>query len=126
MRYTEKTNPDTSIKRNARTLRDNQTVPEAILWKRLRNRRLGGFKFRRQYPIGQFIVDFYCHQVQLAIELDGRSHEEQSEYDSIRSQWLTSNDITIIRFSNQQLAQNLDGMCNAILAECERLLELQQ
>ena len=70
----------------AQKLRKNQTRTEARLWARLRDRRLGGFKFRRQYPIGGYILDFYCPETHLAIELDGGGHakDEQKEYDKKR------------------------------------------
>ena len=122
MRNSDKTKPSDQIKKNAKLLRKSQTPPEAILWKQLRGKRLGGFKFRRQYPIGRFIVDFYCHEVALVIEIDGASHESQVEYDLARSQWLVENGYHVIRFSNQQIARELDGVCQTILFKCKTLL----
>ncbi len=126
MRYSDSTTPVEQTKQNAKALRVNQTPPEAILWKQLRGRRLGGFKFRRQYPIGRFIVDFYCHETRLVVELDGSSHEDQVEYDLRRSKWLAENQLHIMRFSNQQLGRNLEGVCQMILVECVRLRDLDK
>ncbi len=74
----------------ARELRQPQTPAERKLWSRLRNQRLGGFKFRRQHPIDRFIVDFYCATCHLVVEVDGDSHTEQAEYDAARTAWLNA------------------------------------
>ena len=80
--------PSPVIRQRAKELRQPLTPPETRLWRILRDRRLGGFKFRRQHPIGRFIVDFYCMQVRLVVELDGPTHEDQVEYDEVRTEWL--------------------------------------
>jgi len=72
------------------------------------NRQLAGYKFRRQQPIGRFIVDFYCADVKLVIELDGDSHAGQVEYDSARTQWLEDREYHVIRFSNWDVHKNLE------------------
>jgi very-short-patch-repair endonuclease len=72
----------------ARELRHPQTPAEQKLWSRLRNRQLNGFKFRRQHPIDRFIIDFYCDEAKLCIEVDGDSHAEQIEYDQARTVYL--------------------------------------
>ena len=74
----------------ARELRRDSTFPERLLWSRLRNRGLFGLKFRRQHPIGPFVIDFYCRESSLAVELDGRSHEGRESYDDARTDWLES------------------------------------
>ena len=85
----------------ARRLRTGQTSAEQVLWTCLRNRRLGGAKFRRQHPIGRYIADFYCHEALLAVELEGNVHDEanQADYDAVRQQTIESLGITVLRFS---------------------------
>jgi len=101
---------------NARKLRDNMTEAEKMLWEALRLKRLSGYKFRRQHPIGKFIVDFYCHEVKLVIELDGGYHngEEQKEYDSFRTKALEDVGLNEIRFTNEQVYNNLDEVLEEI------------
>ncbi len=92
------------IKKNfARTLRKEQTVFENKAWLLLRGRKMQGFKFRRQHVIEGFIVDFYCHEFRLAIEIDGSIHEKRKEYDELRQIVLESKSIKVLRFKNEQL-----------------------
>ncbi len=102
----------------ARELRQPQTPAEIKLWARLRDRQLAGYKFRRQHPIGRFIVDFYCAEHQLVIEIDGDSHAEQVEYDQARTQWLNEEGYRVIRFSNREVFNQLEAVLEAILDEC--------
>jgi very-short-patch-repair endonuclease len=91
-----------------------------LLWERLRNHQLAGFKFRRQHPIGSFIVDFYCPAKHLAIEIDGDSHEEQVAYDQKRTAILNKYGINVIRFTNQQVYEDIEtvlGEIQAVLGE---------
>jgi very-short-patch-repair endonuclease len=92
----------------ARSLRDQQTDAEKLLWLMLRNRRLVGFKFRRQHPFGRYIVDFYCHEAKLAIELDGGGHNEEAtrEYDLQRTQELEGAGICVVRFWNNEVLKD--------------------
>ncbi len=99
-------------------LRQPLSPPEALLWSRLRNRQLGGLKFRRQHPIGSYIVDFYCAEARLVIELDGDSHTEQIEYDAKRTLWIGEQGHREIRFWNREVLQNLDGVLQMILQAC--------
>src|SRR5205807_3851435 len=69
------------IRQHARTMRHEPTKAERKLWRWLRDRRFGDHKFRRQYPVGRYVLDFYCHDLKLAIELDGSPHEFRAEYD---------------------------------------------
>ncbi len=94
------------------------TPPEAKLWARLRNRQLGGFKFRRQHPIGSYVVDFCCAERRLTVELDGDSHAEQEEYDKKRTSWLIEQGYQEIRFWNREVMQNLDAVLEKILDAC--------
>jgi len=95
----------------ARELRKNQTKAEEILWEILRNRQFLNLKFRRQHQIGDYIVDFYCPELKLIIEIDGGIHntEEQSKKDSKREAYLKSLGNNILRFSNQRIFEDLDG-----------------
>jgi very-short-patch-repair endonuclease len=86
----------------ARKLRKNQTDAEKLLWGILRNRQLLGVKFRRQQPVGPYILDFYCYDYKLCIELDGGQHytNDGQRYDTDRSAFLKTNEIHVVRFSN--------------------------
>ncbi len=90
-----------ALKEIARTLRNNSTLGEILLWKKLRNKQMLGFDFHRQKPIDQFIVDFYCSELQLAIEIDGGSHnsDEAREKDNVRQQHLESLGVCFLRFT---------------------------
>jgi len=95
-----------------RQLRHDQTNAEKLLWYSLRNRRLFGLKFRRQYPVGPYILDFYCHKYKLCVELDGGQHYESAgiQHDVQRQAFLTSQNIHTLRFSNNDVLQNLEGI----------------
>lgn len=107
------------IRQRARELRQPQTRAEQILWGCLRNQQMEGIKFRRQHPIGYYIVDFYCAQAKLIIEIDGDSHAEQVEYDQDRTGWLESQGYRVIRFTNQDIKENLPAMVESILEQCK-------
>jgi very-short-patch-repair endonuclease len=100
----------------ATILRKNMTLPELILWKKLRDKSLFKVKFRRQHPIDIFIVDFYCHKYKLVIEIDGEVHHmvDSIEYDTNRTAELKKFGITIIRFSNDEVVYNIDTVVNRI------------
>lgn len=102
---------------NAQTLRKELTKAEAILWKALRGRRLENLKFRRQHPMGSFILDFYCHEIKLAIELDGKIHNlaENKEYDIARTNRLNDMGITVLRFTNDEVKLRLKFVKERIL-----------
>lgn len=92
-------------KKRAKKLRKRETKAEVALWKIVRNRRLLGFKFRRQHPIDIYIVDFYCHDLKLVIEADGSIHDcpWQKSWDKRRTALLNSNGIKVIRFQNSKI-----------------------
>ncbi|QJB43482.1 Eco57I restriction-modification methylase domain-containing protein [Dolichospermum flos-aquae] len=92
----------------ARELRQTQTPAEQVLWECLRDRRLCDAKFRRQHNIGRFIADFYCHSAKLVIELDGSVHNSQVEQDQERDAWMRSQGITVLRFRNQEVFDDLE------------------
>jgi very-short-patch-repair endonuclease len=100
-----------------RDLRQKTTDPELSLWYHLRDRRLNGKKFRRQYSIGRYVVDFYCPEAKLAIELDGDSHftEDAQEYDQQRTDFMNSAGVVVIRFTNQEVKGNLTSVLEAIV-----------
>jgi very-short-patch-repair endonuclease len=100
----------------ARYLRKNATDCERILWRRLRNRNFAGHKFRRQYPIDPYILDFYSPSLKIAIELDGLGHADslRRERDKTRTEFLIKHGITVIRFWNHQVREELDSVLRAI------------
>ena len=101
----------------ARSLRRKPTDAEALLWSELRNRDLLGFKFRRQHPVGKRILDFYCAEAKLAVELDGSGHcyDVQREEDLDREIELYEKGIRVLRFDNSDIFENLDGVLNLII-----------
>jgi very-short-patch-repair endonuclease len=101
----------------ARQLRKKQTKAEERLWWILRNSNFLGYKFRRQHVFRGFILDFYCPRARLGIEVDGRIHEKQKDYDNARDQILESHGIKIIRFSNVEMLYNSVRVINAILKQ---------
>ena len=99
-----------SVKLNAGKNRLINTPAEAALWEAIRLKRLDGFKFRNQHAIGAYVVDFYCHEAKLAIEVDGEYHLEpnQKEYDEERTMRIEASGVKIIRFTNQKVLTNLE------------------
>src|SRR5690348_2807848 len=87
----------------ARELRHDSTIPERILWSMLRDRKLFGAKFRRQFPIGSFVVDYYCHEKKAVVELDGMSHVSQDDKDDARTEFLESQACTVLRVTNDDV-----------------------
>ncbi len=100
----------------ARKLRRNMTPAEKLLWQRLRANRLGGWHFRRQQIIDGFIVDFYCHQADLVIEVDGPIHLHQRAADQRREEVLKTKGLRVIRFKNEEIESDLDLVCKRITA----------
>lgn len=105
-----------SIYENARALRRLATPAEEILWKILRNRQLFSLKFRRQHPFSSYILDFYCHELKLCIEADGDIHLEKdiAAYDLERTRFLRDHNIHVLRFTNEQILQDITSVVNAI------------
>ncbi len=98
------------ITKNSRRLRKNMTDVERFLWKEIRGSQLLGYKFRRQHPIDNYIVDFVCLELKIIIELDGRHHVEQAEYDYIRSNHLMGKGFRVLRFWNNDVLYNIEGV----------------
>ncbi len=88
------------------------TLPEVVLWQALRGRRLGGARIRRQHPIGPYILDFYCDEARLAVEVDGASHDhpDQMRHDARRTEWLNLRGITVHRIAAREVLGNLEGV----------------
>ena len=104
---------------NARSLRAQLTDAEQLLWYILRDRRFCGIKFRRQHPFGSFILDFYCNDVRLAIELDGGGHaeHEQQVHDEKRTRTLEDAGIKVLRFWNNEVLDNLETVLTRLHVE---------
>jgi len=102
----------------ARELRRNSTDAERLLWRNIRAGRLDGLKFRRQEQIGRFIADFVCYEKRLIVEADGGQHALEREKDEERTQWLNSQGFTVLRFWNNEILTNLDGVLETIREHC--------
>jgi very-short-patch-repair endonuclease len=102
-----------------RQMRRSATEAERLIWNAVRSRRLGGFKFRRQVWIGSYIADFLCPEARLVIELDGSQHGEAADYDTRRDASLAEAGYRTLRFWNNDVAGNLDGVLETILHACE-------
>lgn len=104
----------------ARRLRRDMTDAERKFWSVVRNRGFNGVKFRRQAPIAQYIVDFVCMEARLIVELDGGQHADNAEADAIRTKDLEAAGYRVIRFSNNDVMRNLEGVLETIGAELSR------
>ena len=106
------------LRLRAEEMRENPTEAEKTLWNVINNKKLG-FKFRQQHIINRFIVDFYCIEKSLAIELDGSIHDKQQEHDAERDNLLNSLGVNILRFSNECIINKLDSVINLIIEKAE-------
>ncbi len=98
-----------------KNLRNNSTPAEAVLWRSLKGRGAGGYKFRRQQSIGPYILDFYCPELRLCIELDGSSHDLKFDFDQRRSGFLHEQGIRVVRFENNLVRADVDGIVAEII-----------
>ena len=100
----------------ARELRRKLTLPEILLWQQIRGGKLNGAKFRRQHPIGPYILDFYCDEAKLAVEVDGSAHEHPDQYrhDQARTAWLNARGITVYRIAARDVLGNLEGVLASV------------
>jgi len=110
-------NPQTT--KNARTLRSGMTLAEQRLWNALRGKQIENTRFRRQHPIGPYIADFACVEQLLIVELDGGQHQEQIEYDDRRTAFLQQQGWKVLRFWNNDVMSNLDGVLSSIVTAFE-------
>jgi very-short-patch-repair endonuclease len=104
----------------ARTLRKDFVPAEALLWKALRNRALGGFKFRRQHPIGRYVADFACVESKIAVEVDGETHLPRKDADQKRTEAMQADGWCVMRFWNNEIYDELDPVKEAIYQLCLR------
>ena len=104
----------------AKELRREMTPAETTLWKHLKANRLNDLHFRRQQIVHGYFVDFYCHQHELIVEVDGGVHEFQHEYDAEREENLKALGFRIVRFTNEEVANNLNGVLQKIVEECKK------
>ncbi|NET87842.1 MAG: DUF559 domain-containing protein [Kamptonema sp. SIO1D9] len=104
--------------KRAKELRSQMTKEEQILWHHLRANRLNGFHFRRQQIIDGFIADFYCHAAGLIVEIDGKIHDEQVEYDEERDRIISSKGLILLRIKNEEVKQNLESILERIATAC--------
>jgi len=113
----------TSEKEKRRELRNNSTDAEKKLWQHLKGKQLAGFKFRRQHSIDSYVLDFYCPEVKLAVEIDGPTHfsDDAVEYDQKRNAHISSYGITTIRFLNTDVYKNIDGVLEMIRVKLNEL-----
>ena len=102
-------------KDRARELRKNPTEAEHMLWRHLRLRQLGGCKFRRQQPIGKYIVDFVCFEKRLIVEVDGGQHSGNINYDSERDAWLEKQGFSVLRFWDNQVLKEMEAVEEVIM-----------
>jgi very-short-patch-repair endonuclease len=102
------------IQEAAKQLRKNLTPAESLLWQKLRSKQLDGLKFRCQHPVGSFILDFYCPALKLVIEIDGKSHQNQQEYDQARTDQLSYYGYHVVRFTNEEIFQDVDKVVEKI------------
>ena len=109
-----------AILQRTRDFRHPLTPTENIVWQAVRRRQLG-FKIRRQHPIDRFVADFYCAEARLVIEIDGYSHalSDQADYDAARTRWLEEREYKVIRFTAQQVEEDLAGVVDGIRGACE-------
>jgi len=100
--------------REARVLRRDMTEAEERLWIYLSNKGMVGYKFRRQYPVSKFVLDFYCPQKKLAIEIDGPIHLKLQDYDKARQDMVERRGIEFLRFKNEEVLENIDNVLKTI------------
>ena len=98
----------------AKVLRHEMTDAERVLWREVRAHRFAGFKFKRQEPLGSYVVDFVCYEAKLIVELDGGQHAIQKEADEERTRWLASRGFRVLRFWNNDVLTNIAGVMHVI------------
>jgi very-short-patch-repair endonuclease len=98
----------------AKALRNQATPAERLMWTALSNRKVAGHKFSRQMPVGPYFADFLCREIKLVVELDGFSHNMGQEHDRRRDQYMVGAGYTVMRFTNEEVLGNVDGVVQAI------------
>jgi len=110
------------LRKYARELRKKGTLAEVILWKYIQRKAIKGYEFHRQVPIDNYIVDFYCHELQLAIEIDGISHDGKFEYDQKRQKRLEELGVKVIRFPDEDVRNETNSVLEALYKEIDGIL----
>ena len=110
---------DPKLKQRSRQLRNNSTLSEVLLWNQLKRKQMKGYQFLRQKPLDHYIVDFFCYDLMLAIEIDGSSHDDKLEEDEIRQERLESFGVRFLRFTDRDVKKNLEGVLQCIEAWIE-------
>ena len=113
-----------NLTKAAKKLRRNSSNVERLLWRHLKAKQVHGLKFRRQEQIGSYIVDFVCYENGIVIEADGGQHALEIEKDEERSQWLRSQGFMVLRFWNNEVLTNIEGVMEAISMQCEQTGEV--
>jgi very-short-patch-repair endonuclease len=106
--------PSKHMVRRARDLRQTGTSPEQLLWTALRNGQIGGLKFRRQQPVGPYVVDFYCHSIKLVVEVDGMSHDDKTVADKNRTAFLERQGLRVLRVTNEDVMRDLEAVARRV------------
>jgi very-short-patch-repair endonuclease len=106
---------------HAKSLRQRSTDAERFLWRYLRAKRFTSLKFRRQQPVGPYIVDFICFEKRIIIELDGGQHSDQVNRDKIRDSWLKDQGYQVLRFWNNDVLTNIHGVLHIIMTVCSKI-----
>ncbi|MGC9385069.1 MAG: endonuclease domain-containing protein [Kosmotogaceae bacterium] len=106
---------NSKLKKLARELRNNSTLAEVLLWNELKHRKLKGYRFTRQKPIGNYIVDFFCKELFLAIEIDGSTHNDKGEEDFRRQEELEKLGIKFLRFNDKDVKNNMSDVIQSIV-----------
>ena len=120
MLHKAKVNNLTDVKDLRQGLRTTATPAEIALWQFLKKSQVGGLKFRRQHSVGEFVLDFYCPEIRLGIELDGGVHKTSytHEYDEMRTRFMAENGIRVMRFDDEVVYNNIEGIIEAIKNAC--------
>ncbi|MBU1053997.1 MAG: endonuclease domain-containing protein [Proteobacteria bacterium] len=114
------------LKALSRKLRKQGVLSEVLLWAHLKSRKMKGYQFTRQKPVGNYIVDFYCSKLKLVIEIDGESHDRKFLYDRKRQQALESEDLTVLRFNDNDVKKDIESVLMAIEGWIKRSVEKEQ
>lgn len=96
------------------------SLPEVLLWQRLRGRRCGDFKFRRQHVLGPYFADFYCHELRLVVEIDGSSHNQRGEHDRARDAWMEARGLRVVRLLATEVLENPDDVADRLVRMLNR------
>ncbi len=114
------------LKELSRRLRNNSTLSEVLLWQQIKNRKIRGYRFLRQKPIDDYIVDFFCHELLLAIEIDGETHNYKAGKDQIRQDRLEALGIDLLRFLDIDIKQDMDAVLTAIENRIDSLMQSKE